>query len=96
MKTKCLCNYRFDAEIKNKTVSEDILEIYYECPRCGEQFHIAYTTEKIKKYEEEINRIRTELLKDNNKQLHELMKSMMIRHGEMMDKLNEERMMSNA
>ena len=90
MKTKCrVCNKRFDAVIKRKINNEDIQDIYFECPRCHEFYHIAYTSAEIRAYNDEMQLVRADLLKDkSNKELFEKMQAMMRTHKEMMDTLN--------
>ena len=90
MRTKCrVCNKRFDATIKRKMASDDIQDIYFECPRCHEFYHIAFTDAEIRAYNAEMQQVKAELLKDkNNKELFFKMQSMMKTHKAMMDKLN--------
>ena len=90
MKTKCICKFRFEPEIKRKTINEDIQDIYFECPRCKEQYHVAYTNAEIRKLNAEMQQARAELMKDkNNDQLFAKVRNMMIKHKEMTDKLNK-------
>ena len=84
MKSKCrVCNKRFDAVIKNKMTNGDIQEIYFECPRCNEQYHIAWTNAIIRSYAAEIQKIRAVSPKEKE-QIQEMMKI----HKAMMDGLN--------
>ena len=90
MKTKCReCNKKFDAVIKRRMTNEDIQDIYFECPHCNEQFHIAYTNAIIRSYNAEMQQVRAELLQDkDNKQLFAKMQTMMRKHKAMMEELN--------
>ena len=90
MKAKCrVCNKRFDAVIKHKMSDMDIQDIYFECPRCNEQYHIAYTNAIIRSYNAEMQQVRAELLRDKeNKQLFAKMQIMMRKHKAMMDEQN--------
>ncbi len=91
MKTKCeVCKHRFEPEIKQKMVNEDLQDIYYSCPKCFEHYHIAYTDTAIRKYNMEIQQIRQAFLKNKeNKQLADQMQAMMKKHKLMMDNLNK-------
>jgi hypothetical protein len=78
MKTKCICNLKFDATVKAKMLDDDLQDIYYVCPRCGEYFHIAYTNGPIREHSEKMQQEHDPVKKQN----------MMKQHKDMMERLN--------
>jgi hypothetical protein len=89
MKTRCICGFRFELVIKKRMISEDIQDIFYECPHCEEKIHIAYTNSEIRRHNEEMQKVRDSLLKDkSNNRLLEQIRVMMIQQKEMMNKIN--------
>jgi len=90
MKTKCeTCNKHFDAVIKKEMIDSDIQEIYYECPRCKEQYHISYTNSEMRNYYNLLQEMRADLMNNrNNEQLFNQVQLMMKRYKSMADALN--------
>jgi len=90
MKTKCeVCKKHFDAIIKKEMLDADIQEIYYECPRCRERYHISYTNTEMRSYYNLLQEMRADLMKNkNNKKLFNEVQMMMRTYKEMSDTLN--------
>jgi hypothetical protein len=94
MKTKCICNCRFDADVRERTIKNGIEDIYYMCPRCGEYYHIAYINDAIRKNMEDIKKIKLSLRQENSQSLQELLQKKMNLNKELTE--NMERMMANG
>ena len=78
-------------------INPDIQDIYFECPRCKERVHIAYTSAETRKYNEEMQSARTALMQDkNNEKLFIKVRDMMDQYKKMMDKLNSKGADNNA
>jgi|GEM_PF-2733694 len=51
MFVKCdSCNIKFEFKNpKKRKLTDQVSEIYFECPNCGEKFHSYYENEKVRK-----------------------------------------------
>ena len=82
MKEKCsVCYKRFDAVMAKEMLNDDLEEIFFRCPRCGERYHLAYTNKEARQCENDIQ----DALKNNQP---DRVHSMMKRHLDLMNNLN--------
>ena len=90
MKEKCsVCYKRFDAVMAKEMLNDDLQDIYFKCPRCGEKYHLAYTNTETRKCCNEIQAAQSELKLDReNQELLNRIKRLMKHHLELMNKLN--------
>jgi len=69
---------------------DGLQDIYFECPKCGKYYHVAYTDKAIRELNDEMQQTRADLLKDKtNNTLFTKMQDMMRQHKSMMDGLNK-------
>lgn len=69
MFVKCdSCNKRFEFKNpKKRKLTDQISEIYFECPNCGDEFHSYYENEKVRGLIEKNMELQNELKQDITK-----------------------------
>lgn len=69
MFVKCdSCNVRFEFENpKKRKLTDQVSEIYFECPNCGEKFHSYYENEKVRNLMDENKKLQNKLKRDITK-----------------------------
>ena len=70
MKARCdKCNEEFDTEevkVKERKVN-DFTEQYFNCPKCGEHYHISYMDRECFKIQNRIKQLRQQIVKEQIK-----------------------------
>ena len=90
MRAICVCKKRFNVITKRKMMLDGLQDIYFECPKCGKYYHVAYTDKTIRDLSDEMQKVKADLLKDKTDPvLFAKMQGMMRQHKSMMDELNK-------
>jgi len=69
MFVKCdSCNIKFEFKNpKKRKLTDQISEIYFECPNCGEEFHSYYENEKVRELMTDNRKLQNKLKQDITK-----------------------------
>lgn len=70
MQAKCnKCEETFeysDVKVKERKV-DDLTEQYFNCPKCGEHYHVSYMDRECFKYKNRIKQLRQQIVKEQIK-----------------------------